>query len=422
VSVRIRKRNGAWWIFICCHGRRKAKKVGTREAAERVKREIEARLALGDFQILVEKKSVTFTEYANRWLREHAEVHCKPSTVASYRQLLRLYITPEFGAARIDEISRDRVKEFLSRLVSIGKLSRNTLRLILCTLRTIFNHAIDDGLVGQNSAARLGRLTKTERPQFQATALTRAEAESLLNAAKEICPEFYPLFLTALRAGLRRGEVVAFKWGDIQFGENDEDKNRYILVQRNYAEGRFTTPKSRKARRVDLSKELRRTLLELRDKRLLEAFLKGQGSIADDLVFPSKAGTVLDPANLVHYHFLPAIEKAGLRRIRFHDLRHTFGSLLIQQGASLTYVKEQMGHSSIQVTVDTYGHLIPGADIAWVDKLDSATSAQLSATQAQPVGRRNEEESPEVLENDGGPRRTRTCNPLIKSQLLYQLS
>ena len=73
---------------------------------------------------------------------------------------------------------------------------------------------------------------------------------------------------------------------------------------------------------------------------------------------------MLDPDNLVHYYFLPALERAGLRKIRFHDLRHTFGSLLIQDGASLTYVKEQMGHSSIQVTVDVYGHMVHGADIA----------------------------------------------------------
>jgi integrase len=95
---------------------------------------------------------------------------------------------------------------------------------------------------------------------------------------------------------------------------------------------------------------------------MLEAMMGGRPSIADDMVFPSKAGTVIDPNNLVHYQFLPCLEHAGLRRFRFYDLRHTFGSLLIQDGASLAYVKEQMGHSSIQITVDTYGHLIPGAD------------------------------------------------------------
>jgi integrase len=94
---------------------------------------------------------------------------------------------------------------------------------------------------------------------------------------------------------------------------------------------------------------------------MLAAFTAGKSSVADELVFPSPEGSVLDPDNLIKRYFLPAIEHAGLRRFRFHDLRHTFGSLLIQSGASLAYVKEQMGHSSIQTAVDIYGHLIPGA-------------------------------------------------------------
>lgn len=84
-------------------------------------------------------------------------------------------------------------------------------------------------------------------------------------------------------------------------------------------------------------------------------------------------------------YFQPALEAAGLRQFRFHDLRHTFGSLLIQDGAPLAYVKEQMGHhSSIQITVDTYGHLIARADIAWVDRLDSNASPHQNAPQAYP--------------------------------------
>src|SRR5208337_3967409 len=104
---------------------------------------------------------------------------------------------------------------------------------------------------------------------------------------------------------------------------------------------------------------------------------------ADELVFPSKAGTVLDPSNLFHYYFLPCLEHAGLRRFRFHDLRHTFGSLLIQDDASLAYVRDQMGHSSIQVTVDIYGHLIPGANVSFVDQLDAVTSPQHSRNKDQ---------------------------------------
>ena len=81
---------------------------------------------------------------------------------------------------------------------------------------------------------------------------------------------------------------------------------------------------------------------------------------AGTLVFRSPEGAILDPDNLYHRVFLPVLAKAGIRKIRLHDLRHTFGSLLLQNGASIVYVKEEIGHSSIQVTVDTYGHLIPG--------------------------------------------------------------
>jgi Phage integrase family len=100
-----------------------------------------------------------------------------------------------------------------------------------------------------------------------------------------------------------------------------------------------------------------------------------------------------------------------------HDLRHTFGSLLIQDGASLAYVKEQMGHSSIQITVDTHGHLIPGADIAWVDRLDSKTTPQQNATQTQQAERESDRESVEVAEKIWLPPRDSNPDMLIQSQL-----
>jgi integrase len=213
MSVKVRRRNVAWWVFVCYHGRRKAKKVGTREAAEQVKREIEVHLALGDLAIFGRSDAPTFKNFAEQWLRLYAEVECKESTVASYRQILRFYLYPRFGHIRLGVVSRDAVKDYLASLVAQGRLSRNTLRLIVCTLRVIFNHAIEDGLVERNPAARLGRFTKSEKPKFQAAALTAKESESFLDAARELCPEYYPLFLAALRAGLRRGEVIALKWG-----------------------------------------------------------------------------------------------------------------------------------------------------------------------------------------------------------------
>jgi integrase len=468
MAVRIRKKGGNWYVFVNYAGRRKAKCIGANKAAaEQVKRVIEAKLALGDLGFLQdvqadEEKKTTFQQYANDWVETYAKLHCKESTVASHRQLLRLYLLPRFGSLPLEQITRESVRDFLAELASrrkterkkrskrrgssaaaadqttraklpdpsAAKLSRNTLRLALCTLRVILNHAVDDSVIGRNPAARLGKFTKTEKPKAQAQALTRTEVDAFLNAALEICADYYPLFLTAVRAGLRRGELVALRWGDIQCGESEHDSNRFIFVQHNYVRRQFTTTKSKKARRVDLSRQLRQVLLQLRDERLVKAYAGGRASVTEDLVFPSEAGTVLDPDNLVHYYFLPTLEKAGLRKIRFHDLRHTFGSLLIQDGASLTYVKEQMGHSSIQVTVDVYGHLVPGADIAWVDRLDGKTGRQQSATPAQPDANQASEEgevlSPEVVDalrvKDGERGRNRTYNLLIKSQLLCQLS
>jgi integrase len=139
-----------------------------------------------------------------------------------------------------------------------------------------------------------------------------------------------------------------------------------------------------------------------------ERRLAGKTSIADDLVFPSQVGTVIKPDNILPRYMAPSLEKAGLHRFRFHDLRHTFGSLLIQDGASLAYVKKQMGHSSIQITVDTYRHLIPGADVAWVERLDSKTTQQQNATPAQQAENDSEQDTAQVAEKIGCPPGIRT--------------
>ncbi len=249
--------------------------------------------------------------------------------------------------------------------------------------------------------------------------MTRAEAEKFLEGVQEVCTDWYPFFLTALRAGLRRGELIGLKWGDIQFGADEKDSNRYILVQRNYVCDSFTTPKSKKTRRVDLSRQLRSVLLELRDRRLLEGMLKGKPSIADDLVFPSEVGTPLKPDNIAVRYMQPALEHAGLRKFTLHELRHTFGSLLIQDGASLAYVRDQMGHSSIQITADVYGHLIPGADVSWVDRLDTKTTPQQNATQAQPEHEGKSDEHAEVTDSNWLPPRDSNPDMLIQSQLSY---
>jgi Phage integrase family len=125
-------------------------------------------------------------------------------------------------------------------------------------------------------------------------------------------------------------------------------------------------------------------------------------------VSPSLAGSVLNPDTMFKDWFLPTLEAAGIRAIRFHDLRHKFGARLIAASAPLNYVKGRLGHASIQITVDTCGHLIPGVGERYVNRLDAKTSPRQSATQPQLATSKQEEESPEVIEmiGSGGEDRT----------------
>jgi integrase len=266
------------WVFIDYHGQRKARKIGSREAAERVKREIKAKLALGDlgFMHAEEKPEIpTFTDYATKWTKRYAEVECKYSTVYGYKLPLERHLKPEFGHLAIDKISREHTKDFAARLAGMG-LSRNSVRRVVSLLAEILNAALDDRLIERNPAIRILRSRKDEEERFRPMPLTPDEQASLLDAARADSLERYALLLLAMRAGLRRGEIVALQWGDIQFGSEESDSNRFIEVKRNCVYGRFTSPKNRRSRQVDMSAELRRTLMEQRDARLLLAFAAGK--------------------------------------------------------------------------------------------------------------------------------------------------
>jgi integrase len=140
-------------------------------------------------------------------------------------------------------------------------------------------------------------------------------------------------------------------------------------VQRNLVSGKLTTPKNHTRRRVDLSRKLTEAL----EQRLVaaKASVLKAGEPVPAWVFSNSDGGPLDGDNIRRRVFEKALTKAKLRHVRIHDLRHSFASHLIQNGESLAYVRDQLGHSSIQVTVDIYGHLVPGSNRAAVDRLDT---------------------------------------------------
>jgi integrase len=278
------------------------------------------------------------------------------------------------GSRRLGELTRADCRDLVTTARGKG-LRLNTVKGIARTLSSMLSQAVEDEKIPANPALRMGRyLRRGDEPKAVVQPLTREEAAHLVTTARHHFPRWHPWVLCALRTGLRLGELLGLQWGDIDW------RGRFLLVQSNLVRGVVTSPKSHQRRRVDMSTQLFETLLAWR--RLQRKRWIKKGKALPPWVFASLEGTALEERNVRHV-FTRILQKAELRQIRIHDLRHTFASLLLQQGESIVYVKEQLGHASIQTTVDTYGHLIPGANRAAVDKLDDAPT-QPNATPAQP--------------------------------------
>lgn len=220
-----------------------------------------------------------------------------------------------------------------------------TLRKILVSLGQILSYAVRHKYIDFNP------LREAERPREQGKGEEAEDKNNILNpeqitAFLQHVPnqKHHTLFLTAIMTGARQGEILGLKWGDVDW------ESKQILIQRTFNKGRFFTPKTKGSRRrIDLAPAVVRELKKWR-------LACPQNDL--DLVFPSGSGGPINYSNMVRRHFLPALEGAGLLRIRFHDLRHSYASLLIDQGENLKYIQTQLGHSSPTVTLNVYTHLM----------------------------------------------------------------
>src|SRR5262245_56754879 len=367
----VRRRRGEWVIdYYDENKQRHIFQVESQEEGFKRLAEIE-----GNGRKAPDKRS--FEEYGEWWLENCAKAQTKHSTYEEYERALKIHLYPVFGSKPFAKVDRTMVRELIDAKKKKG-LSQSSIRNILAPMRGMYNQAIEDGVFTKpNPAARMGKFNKKEGGKPPINPLTREETQIMLDKAVTDFAHYYPLFLCAPRAGLREGELIALKGIDLDFN------GRFIDVQRNFSRGKITTPKNGKTRRVDMSSQLAGVLADLLSKKRAAALRSEMekptgerrdaaavvNEIMEDWLFTTPQGTQLDPSNLRKV-FQKLLTKAKLRRVRFHDLRHTFASLLIQQGESLAYVKEQCGHSSIKVTVDTYGHLVPGGNRQAVDKLD----------------------------------------------------
>jgi integrase len=372
MGVKVKFYRDAWWVFINHGGRRKSKRVGDRVTADALAKVVRERLARGDLQLPIADDQ-TFAAYAKSWLQT-ASRNLKASTLRFYRGHLDQHILPALGNRPLSTIRRADCRDLVTNSRAKG-LKVATVRGIARTLSTILSQAVEDELLPGNPALRLGRyLRNADAPEPQIDPFTREEVAQLLQVARERLPEWYPWLLCGLRTGMRAGELLALQWGDFDW------RGSYLQVRRNLVRGQLTTPKNHQQRRVDLSRQLRREL-RLWRRRQRAAWLKF-GQPFPEWVFPSVTGTALDESN-VRKMFNHILDAAGLHHRGPHQMRHTFASLLLQDGAPITYVSRQLGHKDASITLRVYAHWIPdGSSFRAVDLLDET---QPSASQAHPT-------------------------------------
>ncbi|MFC1877709.1 tyrosine-type recombinase/integrase, partial [Thermodesulfobacteriota bacterium] len=301
--------------------------------ADKVVKKIEAKIVLGDLDFLEDKEpSPTFKEYSDIWIKVTVPATCKPSTAASYKGLLDNHILQVFKNKHVSEINRNDIKSFLMKKYKSG-VAASTVGHMKSVLSGVLNMAVDDEVILANPTHRIGKIFRVKHIQDNISPLTRKELTLLLDAFKKHKSSHYPMALLLARTGMRLGEVLALQWGDIDFN------GRVIRVARTLSLGKVETPKRGKSRRVDMSKQLTKVLSELKTQRKLQTLKEGWKQVPD-WVFINAVGKPLDINHWRRRVFEKVLEKAKLRKIRVHDLRHTYASLLIQAGESLVYVRD----------------------------------------------------------------------------------
>ncbi len=282
----------------------------------------------------------TYNEFAEKWFSTYVRNNNKPSEQKSKSVIIVSHLIPAFGHLRIDNITSLMVEEYKNKKLKLD-LSPKTINNHLVVLSKSLKTAQE--WVGMFNLPRI-KFLKVPPQSF--SFLTPIESNKLLASIKGNM--WRVMVLLALRTGLRLGELVALQWEDIDM------KNRQITVRRSAVRGVISAPKSNKHRYIPFSDEVHEALLSLNNKK--------------DLVF--SLNNCLMNHETPRLNLIRICEDAGVKKIGWHNLRHTFASQLVAAGASLKAVQELLGHSDIRTTM-RYSHLAPSTLVDTVRLLDS---------------------------------------------------
>jgi integrase len=347
-----RKSDGRWQgqaYVLLPNGARVRRTVYGRTRAE-VHEKVTALVHQAQRGVPAANTALTVGEYLMIWLDEVARRKLRPKTYSDYELVVRKHLMPTLGRYRLARLSPSNLRQLLNAKADEG-LAPGTVKKIHVVIGSALQAAVRDDLLTRNVA----RLVQVPVPRSEPVGVLDVDdARRLLDAARN--DRLYALWAVALGVGLRKGEALGLRWSDVDL-EAGWLQVRQSL-QRVAGHLQLSAPKTSSSRRsvplprvcVEALEAHRRTQEE--ERRALGAAWHDSG-----LVFTTPLGTPIDPRNVIRA-LNSLCERAGVRRIRVHDLRHTCATLLLVQGVHPRVVMEVLGHSRISVTMDVYTHVV----------------------------------------------------------------
>ena len=279
---------------------------------------------------------LTVEQFLQTWL-EAKRGALRESTWRRYRELIQVHVNPNIGRRKLARLTPDQLQRLYTDLQGIR--SAGTVLKVHRMLHSAFGLAVRWGAVPRNVTELV---VAPVRPRHEFETFSADQARMFLKAASS--DRLATLYVVAITTGMREGELLGLRWRDV-----DLERRTLHLVRR---------LKNRTSRRaVQLPELAAVALVKHRQLQAGERHRRADRWEDHDLVFPNTVGKPMNPSNLLQRHFYPLLERAGLPRIRFHDLRHSCATLLLGEGVHPKIVSELLGHSQIGITLDLYSHV-----------------------------------------------------------------
>jgi integrase len=361
------RKDGRWVAqLLDPDGRRRYLYGATR--AEAKQRLVEAQAVVQTGQPLPDQR-LTLGRYLQEWIAGLSAATLKPRTIAYYDRYVRLHLlTSELAQKPLARLEPADLRRLYAVKLSSG-LSSTSVHHLHALLHVALQRAVDDGILGRNVAALVGRSNRPKvRRAEMSTIAAGDQPRRFLEAAKG--ERLEALLVLAITTGMRRGELLALRWKDV-----DLDRGTLAVTGSLQGESRPTlniaTPKSGKSRSVALGTVAGNVLREHRMRQAQEQLLVGDEWRDLGLVFSTEFGDFLSPTTL-RLALRRTLTRAGLPTIRLHDLRHSAATLMLTRGVHPKMASEMLGHSTIAITLDLYSHVTANMQRQAADAIDAA--------------------------------------------------